>query len=167
MPAATPPHAEPRLRFEFGPSIAPILQTESAECGLACLAMVAGWHGYRTDLSTLRRRFSISLKGATLNCRRHDQCRSDSAIPAQTCHNEFAFDLKIACEGNSLCNLIADVYVWAVETFDTDAASEWSDWGDSRADMGGGGGGGEGGGGGGGGGGYAYFEEQVEEAEST
>jgi ATP-binding cassette subfamily B protein RaxB len=46
--------------------IAPLLQTESAECGLACLAMVAGWHGYGTDLPTLRRRFSISLKGATL-----------------------------------------------------------------------------------------------------
>lgn len=43
-----------------------MLQTESAECGLACLTMVAGWYGYRTDLPTLRRRFSISLKGATL-----------------------------------------------------------------------------------------------------
>jgi ATP-binding cassette, subfamily B, bacterial CvaB/MchF/RaxB len=43
-----------------------VLQTEAAECGLACLAMVAEWYGYRTDLTTLRRRFSISLKGATL-----------------------------------------------------------------------------------------------------
>lgn len=44
-----------------------ILQTEAAECGLACLAMVAGYYGLRTDLSTLRRRFSISLKGITLS----------------------------------------------------------------------------------------------------
>src|SRR5436309_4476177 len=43
-----------------------ILQTEAAECGLACLAMVAGYHGYRTDLATLRSRHSISLKGTTL-----------------------------------------------------------------------------------------------------
>ena len=43
-----------------------IRQTEAAECGLACLAMVAGFHGYKTDLATLRRRFAISLKGATL-----------------------------------------------------------------------------------------------------
>jgi len=59
---------EPADRLSFGlrRRIDPILQTESAECGLACLAMVAGWHGYRTDLPTLRRRFSISLKGATL-----------------------------------------------------------------------------------------------------
>lgn len=43
-----------------------ILQTEAAECGLACLAMVAGAHGLATDLPTLRQRFSLSLKGATL-----------------------------------------------------------------------------------------------------
>ncbi len=44
-----------------------ILQTEAAECGLACLAMVAGAHGYRSDLATLRAKYSISLKGTTLN----------------------------------------------------------------------------------------------------
>lgn len=54
------------LNFGLGRRVSLVLQTEAAECGLACLAMVAGWHGYRTDLSTLRRRFSISLKGATL-----------------------------------------------------------------------------------------------------
>ena len=43
-----------------------IRQAEGAECGLACVAMVAGYHGYEADLSTLRRRFSLSLKGATL-----------------------------------------------------------------------------------------------------
>ena len=43
-----------------------VLQTEAAECGLACLAMVAGHFGYTTDLVTLRRKHSISLKGTTL-----------------------------------------------------------------------------------------------------
>ena len=43
-----------------------ILQTEATECGLACLAMVASYHGYETDLASLRRRFSISLKGSNL-----------------------------------------------------------------------------------------------------
>lgn len=42
------------------------LQSEAAECGIACLAMVAGHHGLRMDLRELRRRFSISLKGVTL-----------------------------------------------------------------------------------------------------
>lgn len=44
----------------------PILQTESSECGIACLAMVASQFGHQTDLVDLRRRFSVSLKGCTL-----------------------------------------------------------------------------------------------------
>lgn len=43
-----------------------LAQSEASECGLACLAMVAGRHGLKTDLPTLRRRFSLSLKGSTL-----------------------------------------------------------------------------------------------------
>ncbi|HZF80687.1 MAG TPA: peptidase domain-containing ABC transporter, partial [Rubrivivax sp.] len=43
-----------------------ILQSEAAECGLACVAMVAGAYGLDTDLPTLRQRFSLSLKGVTL-----------------------------------------------------------------------------------------------------
>jgi ATP-binding cassette subfamily B protein RaxB len=42
-----------------------VLQTEAAECGLACLAMIAAHHGFATDLPTLRQRFSLSLKGVT------------------------------------------------------------------------------------------------------
>jgi ATP-binding cassette subfamily B protein RaxB len=56
-----------RLRLGTGLNRVPlILQTEAAECGLACLAMVAGAHGLATDLPTLRQRFSLSLKGVTL-----------------------------------------------------------------------------------------------------
>ena len=43
-----------------------ILQTEAAECGLACMAMIAAHHGLHSDLPTLRQRFSLSLKGATM-----------------------------------------------------------------------------------------------------
>ncbi len=51
----------------FGARRVPVvLQTEAAECALACLAMVATAHGHRTDLPTLRQRFSLSLKGATM-----------------------------------------------------------------------------------------------------
>lgn len=46
--------------------MAAILQSEASECGLASLAMVANAHGLRLDLSDLRRRFPVSLKGATL-----------------------------------------------------------------------------------------------------
>ena len=44
----------------------PVLQSESAECSLACLAMICSAHGQRTDLADLRRRFTTSLKGANL-----------------------------------------------------------------------------------------------------
>lgn len=43
-----------------------IYQSEAAECGLACLAMVAGAYGYKTDMASLRQRYPLSLKGATL-----------------------------------------------------------------------------------------------------
>ncbi|WP_299982007.1 peptidase domain-containing ABC transporter [uncultured Pseudoteredinibacter sp.] len=41
-------------------------QSEAAECGLACIAMVLAHHGHQIDLATLRSRFSVSLKGASL-----------------------------------------------------------------------------------------------------
>lgn len=43
-----------------------IRQTEAAECGLACLAMIASYYGHQTDLITLRRRHPVSLQGVTL-----------------------------------------------------------------------------------------------------
>lgn len=42
-----------------------VLQAEAAECGLACLAMVAGAHGLDMDLAQWRQRFRPSLKGLT------------------------------------------------------------------------------------------------------
>src|ERR1700744_1034655 len=44
-----------------------ILQAEATECGLACIAMVAGFHGHECDLGELRQRFQLSLKGLTLS----------------------------------------------------------------------------------------------------
>ncbi|HCR0932433.1 peptidase domain-containing ABC transporter (plasmid) [Enterobacter hormaechei] len=41
-------------------------QTESSECGLACLAMVCGHYGRNIDLIALRRQFNLSARGATL-----------------------------------------------------------------------------------------------------
>lgn len=47
-------------------SVRLVRQTEIAECGLACLAMVSNFHGLDVDLGTLRRRFAPSLRGAAL-----------------------------------------------------------------------------------------------------
>lgn len=45
---------------------APVLQSETAECGLACLAMLAAWHGKRVDLHYLRTITQVSSHGMTL-----------------------------------------------------------------------------------------------------
>lgn len=51
------------LHFQWRRRLPLIRQTEAAECGVACLAMIAGWHGHRIDLPNLRSRFNISTHG--------------------------------------------------------------------------------------------------------
>lgn len=48
-----------------------ILQSERAECGLACLAMVASFHGWRTDLNAMRQHHALSSRGASLGDLQH------------------------------------------------------------------------------------------------
>lgn len=55
-----------RLSFGLGKKVPVILQTESSECGLTCLAMIAGYYGYDSDLFTLRQKYPVSQKGVTL-----------------------------------------------------------------------------------------------------
>ncbi|QBL42226.1 peptidase domain-containing ABC transporter [Stenotrophomonas sp. ASS1] len=43
-----------------------VLQSEAAECGIACLAMIASHHGNAIGLREIRRRHSFSLKGTSL-----------------------------------------------------------------------------------------------------
>jgi ATP-binding cassette subfamily B protein RaxB len=43
-----------------------IIQSEASECALASLAMVCSTHGLQLDLADLRRRFAVSIKGATM-----------------------------------------------------------------------------------------------------
>lgn len=58
--------AEELLNFSGRSRLPVIVQTEMAECGLACLAMVSGFHGFETDMTSLRRKFSISSHGSGL-----------------------------------------------------------------------------------------------------
>jgi ATP-binding cassette subfamily B protein RaxB len=55
-----------KLAFGWGARLPMIMQTEAAECGLACLAMIVGYHGQPYDITELRRRLSVSLKGVNL-----------------------------------------------------------------------------------------------------
>jgi ATP-binding cassette subfamily B protein RaxB len=55
-----------RLNFGFRRRLPMELQTEAAECGLVSLAMVASYFGYQVGPTELRRRFGLSLTGASL-----------------------------------------------------------------------------------------------------
>jgi len=50
----------------LGRRVPMILQSEAPECGIACVAMVASFHGFRTDLGAMRLRLAPSMKGVTL-----------------------------------------------------------------------------------------------------
>lgn len=54
------------LRFWKCRRVPVVLQSEAAECGLSCLAMIASYHGCRTDLTSLRQQASVSLRGTSL-----------------------------------------------------------------------------------------------------
>lgn len=74
-----------------------ILQSESSECGLASLAMVADAHGLRLDLADLRRRFSVSLKGVTLEqLIRHAESLGFAARPLRLDLHELG-ELALPC----------------------------------------------------------------------
>lgn len=57
---------ESLLNFTHRKCLPVIVQTEVAECGLVCLAMISGYHGFETDMTSLRRKFSISSHGLGL-----------------------------------------------------------------------------------------------------
>lgn len=56
-----------RLSLGVGKKLPVMLQTEATECGLACIAMISGYHGHHIDLPSMRSQFSVSLKGVGLN----------------------------------------------------------------------------------------------------
>jgi ATP-binding cassette subfamily B protein RaxB len=54
------------LRFSWRRRLPVLHQTEAAECGIACLAMIASYHGHHVEVATLRGRFAVSMHGTTL-----------------------------------------------------------------------------------------------------
>ncbi|OQP33385.1 peptidase domain-containing ABC transporter [Pantoea latae] len=55
-----------KLNFSWFNRLPLIRQSQATECGLACLGMIAHYHGHEIDMIGLRGRFTTSLKGATL-----------------------------------------------------------------------------------------------------
>ncbi len=65
MPSDFSHGSEPLSLLEFsGKQRVPlVMQTEMAECGLACLAMIASYHGHKLDLPAVRQKFTANLSG--------------------------------------------------------------------------------------------------------
>lgn len=55
------------LKLGWTQRVPVLLQTEAAECSLACIAMIASYYGHETDVGELRKRYPVSLKGATVS----------------------------------------------------------------------------------------------------
>ncbi|MGQ8819937.1 peptidase domain-containing ABC transporter [Bibersteinia trehalosi] len=55
-----------QLKFDLFRKMPMVLQTETAECGLACLAMILGYYGKNGNLFELRNRYGTSSRGVTL-----------------------------------------------------------------------------------------------------
>lgn len=85
------------LKFTFQKRVPVILQTEAAECGLACLAMVLSYYGHQIDLASFRRRESISIKGTTLRSIIESAGRMGLASRALRLEMEDLSKLRLPC----------------------------------------------------------------------
>jgi ATP-binding cassette subfamily B protein RaxB len=54
------------INLSRAPRLPLVLASEVSECGLACIAMIARFHGHDIDLNGLRQRFALSLSGMSL-----------------------------------------------------------------------------------------------------
>ena len=55
------------LNFSNSSRLNIIFQAEESECGLACLAMIANYYGYKTDIRELRSKYKVSSHGMNLS----------------------------------------------------------------------------------------------------
>ncbi len=55
-----------KLNFSLRRKTPIIIQSEAAECGIACLAMISGYYGYSIDLFNFRNKYGSPSQGVTL-----------------------------------------------------------------------------------------------------
>lgn len=88
---------KPARDFLFGRALPMLLQTETSECGIACLAMIAGFHGQQRDLIGLRSMLQTSAKGATIKDLVADASRLGLAGRALRLEMEDLDQLQLPC----------------------------------------------------------------------
>lgn len=85
------------INFSFRRKVPKILQSESSECGLACLAMVASYFGLKVDLFNLRQKFGLSTQGTTLGLLANVASQMQLKFRALTLDIEEIRQLKTPC----------------------------------------------------------------------
>lgn len=85
------------LQFHIKQSVPMIYQTESSECGLACLAMVCGYYGKNIDLFTLRQQFNLNARGSTLAGLNAIAAQLGMLTRGLSLETESLADLKLPC----------------------------------------------------------------------
>ena len=86
-----------RLQFGFARDLPLVLHAEGAECGLACLAMIAQFHGDERDLAGLRRMFRISAMGMTVEHLMQAVAALDFSPRALRLDVDFLSKLRLPC----------------------------------------------------------------------
>jgi len=73
------------------------MQSEAAECGLACMATIADHHGMHTSMAELRQHFPLSLKGVKLTQLMHIGRRLGFQVRAVRLEMEGLSQLTLPC----------------------------------------------------------------------
>lgn len=69
------------LRFSSSKRLNLVMQTEASECGLACVTMIANFHGNQISIDQLRQLNPISSQGSNLT-------QLFNKVNCLTCHAE-------------------------------------------------------------------------------
>ncbi|POB88714.1 peptidase domain-containing ABC transporter [Vibrio vulnificus] len=86
------------IEYSGKKSVPVVLQSEITECGLACLTMVASYHGHKTHLNTLRQRANLGANGTHLgNLMEIASTQLDLTSRAVQCSIEELGKLKLPC----------------------------------------------------------------------
>jgi len=86
-----------KLNFSLRKKTPVILQSEASECGIASLAMVAGYYGLNVDLFTFRERFGSSAQGVSLLSLSHIAERAGLKSRALALDLDEITQLKLPC----------------------------------------------------------------------
>ncbi|VUD42247.1 Toxin RTX-I translocation ATP-binding protein [Thalassocella blandensis] len=86
-----------RLNLTGGKTLPLVQQTEAAECGLACVAMIAGYYGNPINLFQLRQMHRVSLKGSTLKGLTQVAAKVKLDHRAVKCDIDNIHQLKLPC----------------------------------------------------------------------